>query len=68
MIKTTEEFILILVKRDVVEQFGNLYIAKTCELISPRLYHHRNASGTLPINVLIHTLYSYMIHRIPSIS
>ena len=38
MIKTTEEFILILVNRDVVEQFGNLYIVKACELISPRLY------------------------------
>lgn len=38
MIKTTEGFILIIVKRDVVEQFGNLYVVKACELISPRLY------------------------------
>lgn len=68
MIKMTEEFILILVKRDVAEQFGNLYIVKACELISPRLYHPCNASGTLPIKVLIHTLHSYMIHHIPSIS
>ena len=39
MTKTTEELILTLVKCDVVEQFGNLYIVKACELISPRFYH-----------------------------